>query len=477
MVRNKNRKNNILMIFGIILFRIVLEIVMWYFVFPRYPSRYEIDINVLNVALSVLFFIISLLIITVMYSKKKRLTSSLIIVLLIYLISYIPSNLLIAYCGYEIGYVLMFNTFWFLMLGLSYFVSKIRHKPYILPEKEYKFYKEHNYAMQRTVMVLDRKQANQFKWVYFGFIMVLSAYALFLSYKANGLRLTLSFDNVYDMREETAGLFGTFDSLFIKVFSTAVLPISMGFALKNKKVLMAIWLFFMTVVMFSIGGNKSYLLVIMACMIVFPIISDNIIKKIPFILAVGLAVLLILHKITDEWKPVDYAVDVLIRRTMFTPAEIGYSYYRFFQENPAIWLADEAFIVRLGWTGPYNETPLSTVVGMAMYGTTGINNGLFGNALGEFGNLGIVIFPIIFAFFAWLIDGCTFNLETKAIFSFIASYVIILPNISIAGLLYVFVLPLFGLSLLYKLSGQAYFRQRSEIRFAKLIHKSKREKL
>ena len=168
---------------------------------------------------------------------------------------------------------------------------------------------------------------------------------------------------------------------------------------------------------------------------------------------------------------------MLIRRTMFTPAEIGYSYYRFFQENPAIWLADEAFIVRLGWTGPYNETPLSTVVGMAMYGTTGINNGLFGNALGEFGNLGIVIFPIIFAFFAWLIDGCTFNLETKAIFSFIASYVIILPNISIAGLLYVFVLPLFGLSLLYKLSGQAYFRQRSEIRFAKLVRKSKREKL
>ena len=158
---------------------------------------------------------------------------------------------------------------------------------------------------------------------------------------------------------------------------------------------------------------------------------------------------------------------------MFTPSEIGYSYYQFFQENPSIWLADDALIVRLGWAGPYNETPLATVVGMAMYGTTGINNGLFGNAMGEFGNWGIVIFPVMFAFFAWLIDGCTFNVETKAVFSFFVSYVIILPNTSIAGILYTFILPLFGLSVLYKISGQAYFKDKSEIKFEKFISKFK----
>ena len=473
MVKNKNNRDNVLLVLGIVLFRIVLEVALFYFVFPRYPYRYDKNIKTSNVILSLVFFIASLVVIEMIYRRRMKFTSSLIIVLLIYLISYIPGNLLIAYCGYGLEYILLFNIFWILMLGGSWLVSIIQHKPYILPEKEFAYYNKHNYTTKNMVLILDQKQASQFKWVYFGFIMLLSAYALFLAYKFNGLRLTISFDDIYDMREEASGYFGTFDSLFINIFSTAVLPVSMGFALRKKKVLMMMWLFFMTIVMFSIGGNKSYLLVVVASVLVYPIISNNIIKKLPLIMAVGFALLLALHKITDEAKLLDYAVDILIRRTMFTPSEIGYSYYLFFQENPAIWLADEAFISRLGWTGPYNGTPLATVVGMAMYGTTGINNGLFGNALGEFGNWGIVIFPVIFAFFAWLIDGCTFNVETKTIFPFIVSYVVILPNASIAGILYTFILPLFGLSLLYKISGMAYFKEKAEIKFEKLINKSK----
>lgn len=476
MINVANKKNNAILIAGIILFRIVLGFALFYFVFPHYPQRYTKNITVLNVALSVTFFIASLILIAKIYRNREKLSSSLIIVLLIYLISYIPGNLLIAYCGYELQYIFMFNIFWFLMLLLSDFVSRRKHRFYIMPRSEYEFYKQKQGLSERTILIIDEKQTLPIKWIYVAFILLLSAYALLLSYRFNGLKITISFDDIYDMREEASGFFGTFDALFINIFSTTVLPISIGFALKKKKILMVIWLFFMTLVMFSIGGNKSYLLVVVASLIVFPIISDDIIKKIPIIMATGLAVLLILHKLTSEAKLIDYAVDIIIRRTMFTPSEIGYSYYQFFQENPSIWLADDALIVRLGWTGPYNETPLSTVVGMAMYGTTGINNGLFGNAMGEFGNWGIVIFPVMFAFFAWLIDGCTFNVETKAVFSFFVSYVIILPNTSIAGVLYTFILPLFGLSVLYKISGQAYFKDKSEIKFEKFISKFKRNR-
>ena len=468
-----NKKNNALLISGIILFRIVLGFALFYFVFPHYPQRYTKNITVLNVALSVTFFIASLILIAKIYRNREKLSSSLIIVLLIYLISYIPGNLLIAYCGYELQYIFMFNIFWFLMLLLSDFVSRRKHRFYIMPRSEYEFYKQKQGLSERTILIIDEKQTLPIKWIYVAFILLLSAYALLLSYRFNGLKITISFDDIYDMREEASGFFGTFDALFINIFSTTVLPISIGFALKKKKILMTIWLFFMTLVMFSIGGNKSYLLVVVASLIVFPIISDDIIKKIPIIMASGLALLLVLHKLINDSKIIDYAVDILIRRTMFTPSEIGYSYYQFFQENPSIWLADDALIVRLGWAGPYNETPLATVVGMAMYGTTGINNGLFGNAMGEFGNWGIVIFPVMFAFFAWLIDGCTFNVETKAVFSFFVSYVIILPNTSIAGILYTFILPLFGLSVLYKISGQAYFKDKSEIKFEKFISKFK----
>ena len=468
-----NKKNNALLISGIILFRIVLGFALFYFVFPHYPQRYTKNITVLNVALSVTFFIASLILIAKIYRNREKLSSSLIIVLLIYLISYIPGNLLIAYCGYELQYIFMFNIFWFLMLLLSDFVSRRKHRFYIMPRSEYEFYKQKQGLSERTILIIDEKQTLPIKWIYVAFILLLSAYALLLSYRFNGLKITISFDDIYDMREEASGFFGTFDALFINIFSTTVLPISIGFALKKKKILMTIWLFFMTLVMFSIGGNKSYLLVVVASLIVFPIISDDIIKKIPIIMAAGLAVLLVLYKLSNEAKLINNAVDIIIRRTMFTPSEIGYSYYQFFQENPSIWLADDALIVRLGWAGPYNETPLATVVGMAMYGTTGINTGLFGNAMGEFGNWGIVIFPVMFAFFAWLIDGCTFNVETKAVFSFFVSYVIILPNISIAGILYTFILPLFGLSVLYKISGQTYFKDKSEIKFKKFISKFK----
>ena len=56
---------------------------------------------------------------------------------------------------------------------------------------------------------------------------------------------------------------------------------------------------------------------------------------------------------------------------------------------------------------------------------------------------------------------------------YIVSYAVILPNTSIAGILYTFILPLFGLSLLYKISGMAYFKEKTEIKFEKLINKSK----
>lgn len=106
-----NKKNNALLISGIILFRIVLGFALFYFVFPHYPQRYTKNITVLNVALSVTFFIASLILIAKIYRNREKLPSSLIIVLLIYLISYIPGNLLIAYCGYELQYVFMFNVF------------------------------------------------------------------------------------------------------------------------------------------------------------------------------------------------------------------------------------------------------------------------------------------------------------------------------------------------------------------------------
>ena len=453
---NKKKKTNIFFILGIILFRIAMEIALFSFVEPKYSYVYNIEFKLINIIISLLFFFLSLILIYILFSTPK-IRFSQFTILLIYLLSFIPTNILSQYCSYEINFIVLSSLFWIFILIGAIFLSRKKIKNHLVEEEEFKE-RSKNQIISNTVILIYKKDTELVKILFFIFVSFMCAYAVYLSYKINGLKFILNLDEIYVTREKASTFFNTFDSFFINIFSTSILPILLGFAIKKKNILISVIIVLISFLMFSIGGNKSYILVILLSIVITPFFSDKIIKYIPTILAILFLLVLIVYKITNS-SLIIYAIDVGIRRTFFTPAEISHSYFLFFQNNSPIWLTDDPLILRLFWEGPYDGTPLATVVGLEMYNETGTNTGMFGNAMGEFGNLGVIFFPILFLILIFIMDLISNDIENKTILPFIISFSVIIINISICGILWTFILELFGLIFLFKLSGLAYYNK------------------
>ena len=97
---------------------------------------------------------------------------------------------------------------------------------------------------------------------------------------------------------------------------------------------------------------------------------------------------------------IHWTYSLLIRRSLFTPAFLKFSYYDFFviQDNPKVGLFGTfiaPILTRLGITQPYGSTPYTAIIG-ARYTNAGFaNTGVWGMELAHFGIFGI-LFATVF---------------------------------------------------------------------------------
>lgn len=223
---------------------------------------------------------------------------------------------------------------------------------------------------------------------------VASLITFFFWVRYGGMRLFLSFSEVYDVRNTNTSM----NSLeaYIFVWCTHVIfPCLMYIFFMERKYLKGIICFVMLILSYTIYGNKSMFFT--AIFVIGVIVLSRF--KLQRMTDVVIGLFLSLYQLICFASPARFFV-ALAHRLLTVPSEAHYYYYDFFQSHPLLYLRQS--ILRHFVSTSYDR-PVSLLIGGSSSYYTGaslddmnnVNNGLFSDAYQNFGSIGVFIYPII----------------------------------------------------------------------------------
>ena len=241
-----------------------------------------------------------------------------------------------------------------------------------------------------------------------------------------GMNVT-SLSTLYKAREyfRTFNL-STIDSYLISWNATVILPWIFLISFANKKYFRSIIVLFFALLLFQINGMKTWLL-LYAIVVFFVTYTkkhdlDSTINAVLIGMSCLMLFSLLLFKINGS-----YDLLALLDRTVILPGEINYYYIDFFNNHELLYLRESIF--KSFSPSPYD--PISSVQISMNYMTNAYyhnaTNGLVGDIYGNFGFIGILIYPfMILLAFKQLVKICSkYSITIKSVILFILMWMLI----------------------------------------------------
>lgn len=236
-----------------------------------------------------------------------------------------------------------------------------------------------------------------------------------------------SFSNLYMAREVFRSQhLSTIDSYLMSWNATVILPWLFLIAIDNKKYIRACIVLLFALLMFSMNGMKTWLLlyaiIIALVFLTKRFNSDDSINIVLFGLSLITLVSVILYIKTG-----DYNLVALIDRSIILPGETNYYYLDFFSEHEYLYLRESIF--KVFGKSPYN--PISSIqiakINMANAYYQNATNGLIGDIYGNFGFLGILTYPFMILTCLILLDKSTnkYNTTIRVVVMFILMWMLV----------------------------------------------------
>ena len=378
--KNKLIRKNWEIVFGIFIFRIVLDFIYTKFIstiFGYTGFVYSNDFSRYILSWFVLFMFLPLII----KLNKKICFSSVIMILLAYL-SIVPFTTMIAYYPFTINYIINNIIYWFAMFIIYIFFPKIK--------------------------LVRIKYDSMVKFLNY-FIVLLFCFAIiFISWKFTGFRISLNIFNVYDLRSEASEFKLPTILSYIYSASKAVNPILIVYYLSNKKYRPAIFIFIIQILSFSINGSKTVLFSTILSILLYWLYNEKYIVKLPYYLAFLSMVGVFEVYINKTFVIITF----IIRRVLFVPNLLNYYYFDFFSLNTPDYLK-QSFLRHFGTESIYPE--IDNLIGFIYFNKPdmGANNGLMSDAYANFGFIGLLIMPIIVIFSLKILDACVEGLDIR----------------------------------------------------------------
>lgn len=170
---------------------------------------------------------------------------------------------------------------------------------------------------------------------------------------------------------------------------------------------------FTQLLLFSFGGQKTYLFYILCAYASYFIMKIKIntawfAKIITVIAGAG-----VLEYVCTKTI---YIANYIIRRVMLVPGALSTFYFDFFTKNtPDYWR--QSIMRWFGFASPYSEN-ISYMIGRLYLndGSIMANNGMVGDAFANFGWIGVVLFPLLLILSFKILDGCADGLKPRVTF-------------------------------------------------------------
>lgn len=378
---NKLFYKNLINLLGLITYKVSLDLIYYKIIGPNFDYvGYENSYSLTKLILSYLVILIMFPLINRLYRDYKHIIFSYVVLFCI-LLSFIPNLTYICFNEVKSFYILLFILYWITFFSAAKVLPSIKSTYVRFKNPEFPIYL---------------------------YLLVLGASVLFISAIYTGFRLHFNLMDVYDLRGE-AKEYG-YPSIFGYILPAAgsLLPLLFLYFMDKKKMWIAICIIFMVLLNFGIAGHKTVLVSLIITILFYFIYNNNIIRYVTWLLS-GIGFIGLLEYLVGG----SYIFSSLVyRRVMFAPALLNYNYFDFFIHNEPDYFR-RSFLRIIGSKSPY-EYPISNIIG-DLYISPGCNanNGLFSDAISNFGPCGVIVFPFIVIFLIKLIDSFTRGIPNK----------------------------------------------------------------
>ena len=311
------------------------------------------------------------------------------ILLLLYLISFLPFTDMVGFGVFSLKYIIFNLLFWFILLMIICINSPALEQKQVFAKIPHRF--------DNGSLVLN----SIFIFIALVIIYVTGVYG--------GFRISKSLFDIYGIRTLANDTNMPILLRYLLGWAQLLLPLCVGIYVKQKKWLFSIIGIIIGVLSFGFDGSKtSFFLVIMAVLInILPKITTSNVNRLLMIFAnVGLLMSLIEYHFHHSLYIASYAV----RRVMCVPELLRSNYFDYFTNHSPDYYRS-SFLRHFGFVSEYDSIP--RMISAYYYPNLAVsnsNNGLISDAITNMGILGILIYPIILAFFFRLMDKWTRNL-------------------------------------------------------------------
>lgn len=390
-VINRQNQNRVLPGFAfltIIIYRISLEIIYKFIIVPVFGySGFQYQFNLTSYVISWVLLLLFYPLIKVNYKKER---SSFAIITILYVVSFIPGTILLAFMSTSIWFDFLFILYWFFIGIANISIPQLYIK------------KPNNNICQGVTYFLV---------LFFTFIVV------YISWKYTGFRFNFSLLNVYSLREESFNF--NLPTILEYGFSGAkvFMPIAFVYMLSTSQKKMALFIAFVQFLAFSVDGSKSTIFALFFTYIGYKFIANLSINIFPKIL-----LLVNCFALTESYLfGTIYMINFFIRRVLFLPNLLNIFYYDFFSKNVHDYFR-QGIMGRLGFTSPY-DISLSNIIGGVYFNSPSMvaNNGLFSDSYSNLGLVGVLIMPFILVLALRFLDACTTGINSNILIACIVT--------------------------------------------------------
>jgi hypothetical protein len=368
--------------FLLIVYKITLDIVYLYAVSPVYEYAGMVYNPVFyKYLISTIIFVLFLKPVIHLYRIDS---TSATIILLLNLFYFVPGCTFYAFSGISDYYFLFFSLYWMLLMFWFYYLPATKFK---------RVNSESSQTLFITVSVL----------------IILSS--LIITGLYNGFKLHLSLADVYKLRFAQREMNLPAIVRYLQPIASTLAPIIMIYCFIEKKRIWGIVLIFVQLLLFSFGGMKSTLLLLIFALLAYFFYRKERVKWL-----ISIFIFLNVFAIAEIFfRNVSYVSSLIIYRVNFIPNLLSYQYYDYFKEHELLYWR-ESFLRHFGLESPY-ILPIPNLIGKEYYSDIKnyANNGLCGDAFSNFGWISLIILPFIIVILCKIIDACTARLDCRII--------------------------------------------------------------
>lgn len=359
--------------FLLLIYKFALEVAYISFVHPLYDySGFTLDLDHLKLFESYLFLV---LLFFLLPHKENRISG--VTLQLLFMLMIVPTLSLYALINGPRVYM------YFFVVGFCVAVLTVQ----IFPRLKVKKVKSRNHLF----------------FLFLGMVSILVCVVLL---KLNGMPSlkALSFLTVYEIRSELnrgPQIMG----YLIPWVANVIVCFFIGFTWYKRKFFALFFPLGLSLFLFLITGHKVFFFCPILLLFLLYFISRKRLLQLSLMSLVGIILFsLILHKLNVT----DLPASLFIRRALFVPARVSFSYYDFFSNNQLTYLSQSKMSFGL-IENPYASPNMSiaNMMGSIYAGNpmTSMNTGIMGDAYMNFGLAGVLIFSFLLGLFLNLADS------------------------------------------------------------------------